>query len=825
MTVSGKSNTSTSAEASVIERLKACQKIAVEASKNQLIEFMKQYSEALNGLVSEAKTDQERSKANEILREFNEKQEVLERYFCGYLGEGFIKFKNKTLSTETGEEKYSGDMLSLVDNADLEETIAIASITRRADAQVSEAMWSLNQRFAMLNGGDKVEDKGNPISPVQFCESLRKALRKLELNTKAKIIAYKQFDLHFMPGLIDLMGEVNSYFIESGVLPNLRYAPGASASGAAGSVGSSAAPVDFEESFDGVADEAMAQGVAPDMGGQPVPNMGRIPGFTSPVSQGPAQAPDPSLPTQQYQAGLVGAIRGLQTQLGAPQGGQGQPGQAVQGYAAQGMPAQGTPMQGAPMQAMPMQGVPMQGQQTQGAAVRQAVVYSNHQLVSALQNLQTQATAVTRQFMHTDDGAVAPIQPAMIAQVERDLTQKLREQSEDGAVDGKDMHTIDLVGMLFEYMLSDDNLPDSVKALLSYLHTPFLKLAFIDKDFFEETEHPARLLLNNMAEAGTQWVSNDGTSQYEIYPKIKAIVSRVLEEFKNDVRLFAELLLEFSSYTKKIARRQELMERRATEKVQGEEKLREVKIRVNQEIRSRTDGLELPSAVLLLLLQPWSDYLAFVLLRYGDESESWSRALSAVDDILWTILPKNASADRTRQMDLHDSLLDVIETGFETIGYDQAKGKKLIEALVSLQKTALQSKKVEVAPAPMRDKLETMAAEKAGHTDFGKDKPTPEEERMVENLKMIEFGTWFELEGGKRLKVAWYNSKTLHYMLVDQMGKKVAMKSGLELAREMLSGAAKVIAGSTKPFFERALENIFHSLNTKAAEGDAANAK
>ncbi|BFM10264.1 hypothetical protein R50072_04170 [Simiduia litorea] len=812
-TTTGKSATTTSAEASVIERLKACQKIVVEASKTQLVEFMKQFSEALNGLVSEAKTDQERSKANELLREFNEKQEVLERYFCGYLGEGFIKFKNKTLSTETGEEKYNGDMLSLVENADLEETIAIASITRRADAQVSEAMWALNQRFAMLNGGDKVEDKGNPISPVQFCESLRKALRKLELNTKAKILAYKQFDLHFIPGLVDLMGEVNSYFIESGVLPNLRYTPGASSHAGGGSVGAGAAPVDYEESFEGVADEAVMQSAVPDMAGQPMsPNMGRIPGFTSPVSHGPAQAPDPSLPTQQYQAGLVGAIRGLQNQLGAPQ-------QAA-GYAQQ-------PMQGAPVQGAPIQGAssPMQGQPIQGAAVRQAVVYSNHQLVSALQNLQTQATAVTRQFMHADDGAVAPMQPAMIAQVERDLTQKLREQSEDGTVDGKDMHTIDLVGMLFEYMLSDDNLPDSVKALLSYLHTPFLKLAFIDKDFFEETEHPARLLLNNMAEAGTQWVSNDGSSQYEIYPKIKAIVSRVLEEFKNDVRLFAELLLEFSSYTKKIARRQELMERRATEKVQGEEKLREVKIRVNQEIRARTDGLELPSAVLLLLLQPWSDYLAFVLLRYGDESESWTRALTAVDDILWSILPKEASAERARQMDLHDSLLDVIETGFETIGYDQAKGKKLIEALVSLQKMALQSKRVEVAPAPMRDKLETMAAEKAGHTDFGKDKATPEEERMVENLKMIEFGTWFELEGGKRLKVAWYNSKTLHYMLVDQMGKKVAMKSGLELAREMLSGAAKVIAGSTKPFFERALENIFHSLNSKAAEGDTANAE
>ena len=81
---------------------------------------------------------------------------------------------------------------------------------------------------------------------------------------------------------------------------------------------------------------------------------------------------------------------------------------------------------------------------------------------------------------------------------------------------------------------------------------------------------------------------------------------------------------------------------------------------------------------------------------------------------------------------------------------------------------------------------------------------------------MIEFGTWFEFEGGRRLKVAWYNARTSHYMLVDQMGKKAAMKSGLDIARDMIKKQAKIISGSSKPFFERALENIFQKLNAQA---------
>lgn len=498
----------------------------------------------------------------------------------------------------------------------------------------------------------------------------------------------------------------------------------------------------------------------------------------------------------------MGAIRVLQEHMTtAPAGAGGSPAQA------------GAPVQGG---AAAPGGVSGDVASAAAPGGRQGMVYTSQQLVGALQSLQTQALAVAGDTIQ--EAEPGSLEPQQVAVISSQLRAQLQEDmgGEELAMESMDMHTIDLVGMLFEYMLSDDNLPSSIKALLSYLHTPFLKVAFLDKDFFEQVNHPARLLLNSMAEAAVKWVGNDGSDQYDLYNKIKSIVSKVLDEFENDVRIFAELLLEFSSYTKKISRRQELVERRAMEKVQGEEKLKEVKLRVNEAVKSRIDNRELPSAVLLLLLQPWSDYLAFILLRYGEESDSWQRAIKVVDDILWSIEPKDNNKDRTRQMEMHDALNRELGVGFETIGYDQAKSKKLLDALFSLQKMALQSKKAEPAPEPMRNKLESMAAEKAGKPQVEEDAATPEEQRMVENLKMIEFGTWFEFEGGKRLKVAWYNSKTLHYMLVDQMGKKVAMKSGLELARAMLSHEARVIAGSSKPFFERALENIFQSLNNKA---------
>ena len=186
--------------------------------------------------------------------------------------------------------------------------------------------------------------------------------------------------------------------------------------------------------------------------------------------------------------------------------------------------------------------------------------------------------------------------------------------------------------------------------------------------------------------------------------------------------------------------------------------------------------------------------------------KSGKKALSLVDELLWIIEPKLQADDVEQQLQMLNPMLSFIREGFNTIGYDHDKGEKLIEAISALVELAQQNKRQNL-PGTYARSVGKIAAEKGPKPQVFVDL-SEEEAKVVDNLKLIEFGTWFEFEGGKRLKVAWYNARTSHYMLVDQMGKKVAMKSGLELARDMISNQAKIISGSSKPFFERALENI-----------------
>ena len=614
-------------------------------------------------------------------------------------------------------------------------------------------------------------------------------LSSLEVDVKTKIMGYKIFDQEVIGQLDRLYGELNEYLVEQNLLPDLRFAHTNATQSNASQTSDNHQDAELNTDISDAATDSLHRRASDRL-------------LSGTLSQNDAQ----------YQNSLLNAIRLLQTHI-------------VQPHSTSLAPAQGQVAPPVAASSYSMLG------QVAGTASSVAIhpaslqVYTNQQLVGVLDTMQVQARNLTQQALAAEPveggNLVAFLAPQTVQAVSQQMMQQIASENENGAVESKDMQTIDLVGMLFEYMLSDEHLPDSVKALLSYLHTPFLKIAFIDQDFFEQPEHPARVLLNSLAEAGIRWVSNDGTDQFDIFARIKATVFHLLEDFKSDVRLFAETLLEFNSYTHNVARRQELMERRTLEKVQGEEKLREAKMLVNRAVRTRTDGREMPSAILLLLLQPWSDYLSFLLLRYGVNSTSWIRAVALIDDLLWSLEPKTLPSEKAAQLDKQDEMLATLKQGFETIGYEQAKGRKLIDAVIALQKMALQSRKAEPAPAPMRTKLETMADEKAGHSGEQLQPQTPEEITIVDSLKMIEFGTWFEYEGGKRLKVAWFNKKTHHYMLVDQQGKKVSLISGLQLARDMIAGTARIIAGSSKPFFERALENIYQTLNERVSSSTA----
>jgi hypothetical protein len=648
-------------------------------------------------------------------------------------------------------KKLDHRSIQLVDNEDVEESIALVNARRHAEYQCNTPLWALGQRMAMLNGGEKLQVDELPMAPVHYCEALKESLSGL--SAVGKLFLYNLFGQLFMPRLSRVYDVANSEFEKQGVLPNIRFNVEKSAS-------------------------SRYTGAVPRQSGS-VP-------AARPLVSGSSRA-----------LGEGGAVS--QAEVGSVSGGE-IPEKVANSSAADKLGSKIYALQNA---------LRLQS----GSGVYTAS-YSPRDLQEAAKKLQQLGRHSAENLMQVTSQSVPAqdIQPNAVS-----FQQELQVVTgdKDVALSHADMATIDLVGMLFEYILNDEQLPDCVKALLSYLHTPYLKIAFADPDFFQHDDHPARQLLNVLADAGVSWVGNDGKSEYQMFHQIRTVVKRVIDEFEYESKLFALLFMDFSSYVQKVELRVQLLEKRATEKAQGEDRLREVKDRVNAEIRQRAKGLELPSPILLFLLQPWSDYMVFVLLRYGDVSESWHESLNLMEDLLWGLELSEDNSDKVRWRQHYPWIESTMEKGFEMIGYNRGKARKLKRAIDKVYDARLKNVALDDTVDATRLKLVKLAERRL--EDPAKKVVNDERvQQVIEKLKLMEFGTWFEYRDGRREKVAWFNSNSLHFLFVDQSGKRTGIRTGLEIAQDMIGGEMQMIIGSTKPLVERTLESIYADLNQQA---------
>ncbi|MET0377362.1 MAG: DUF1631 family protein [Spongiibacteraceae bacterium] len=372
-----------------------------------------------------------------------------------------------------------------------------------------------------------------------------------------------------------------------------------------------------------------------------------------------------------------------------------------------------------------------------------------------------------------------------------------------------DANVIEIVGLLFDYVLNDEQLPDSVKALLSYLHTPFLKMALLDREFFNHPQHPARLLLNSLVAAGERWVEPEGKHRSDVFQQIKSVVKRILDEFDDDVRLFSQLAFEFNHYLRQHVRRVRLAEQRALQAARGEDKLKEIRLKVERYLEQKTGAASLPVEMHTLLFEPWANVLAFNLLRFGSKSEQWRDHARIVDEVLRYLRGEAEAAPagtdaRPWQERLEERLLD----GFKTVGYEADQGQRLLLALHRYRERNRQQK---IAATPERAvDIDTLPSE------------PPPDDPILQRLDALEFGTWFLFRADQparlqyRTKLAWYNARTQHFMFVNRLGQQTSVRLGADLAADIRAGRVRILQQiDDKPFFEKALERIAEQLRLR----------
>lgn len=383
------------------------------------------------------------------------------------------------------------------------------------------------------------------------------------------------------------------------------------------------------------------------------------------------------------------------------------------------------------------------------------------------------------------------------------------------ALNEMDEDLINLVSMLFEFILDDYNLSAPIQVLISRLQIPILKVVIKDKSFFSKANHPARKLLNALARAGIGWSQSDEKTRDKLYEKIHTIVLRILNEFDGDITLFDKLSEEFDQFLARENRKSSLVEQRTRESERGRIKSQKAQETVDQLLQEKLAKHRVPDSIREILLQGWSRVMFLAYLR-NDVEHRWNQSVRVVDDLIWCLHPHLEDDERDQWVRVVPGLLKSLRAGLEEVSYnttklDEMMGEFKHELTEAFRAHAL----AEAREAPAEPGLEAEIPE-VQQTAIERQQELEDAAvaDYITQVDAIDVGNWveFNLVNGTsfRCKLSAIIEEADCFVFVNRMGLKVIEKTRIELAHEMRRGRLTTLEQGA--LVDRALDAVMGSL-------------
>ncbi len=677
----------------------------------------------------------------DAMRDLRVKRQSIERGFRSEIKKAFEDFvAGRPVGLERQERGASSDELSLalVDEEEMEESIAIKNMAAKAERACYQVLYELTERLKAATRRGDLDETRHPLSPGTIARAFGDTLSPLETDIQVKLIIHKLFDKHVMSGMVGLHKEVNALLVNEGILPKIRRSvrrppgvgpPGRPASGAPGG-GAHHTP-------SGPSGAEASGGAGSGPYGQGVFGPGGVAAFVGEATT------------------LVGALS------------------AMQGYVV------------------------------------------NHDMVDQLSPDEFEAHVL-------------------------DLSNQVRAVTSGRGAAVADEKTINMVSVIFDYILDDEDLPLQVKVLIARLQIPVLKVALIDGDFFGRKQHPVRALVNEMAHAGLSWNGDTTDGTDPLLETMAGIVDRILNEFDDDPSLFEELLAELRSFLEQESERARVFEERTRKTAEGRERVAYARRRTDAWIDMWTARDELPEFIRAFLRNTWRNALLVTMHRYGENSREWAARVQTVNNLLWSVTPKKTEKGTRLLLEMIPEILNEIREGMElasahphTIdaffrelaqchaqtvggrGEGEPDGEGEPRAARGTPDTDGASGEIprhgaiEEAPPGLEEVIkEIVLTFEAGQRELAINEPRDEHTRQVESLSC---GDWveFQTDNGKplRAKLCWRSPVTSCYLFVDHKGTKVAEKSLAELVQDLRAGRGRILDGV--PLLDRAINALW----------------
>jgi hypothetical protein len=396
------------------------------------------------------------------------------------------------------------------------------------------------------------------------------------------------------------------------------------------------------------------------------------------------------------------------------------------------------------------------------------------------------------------------------------LAQARQRHGKTATLSQRDNDTFELLHLLYGQLEGEVRGDAPAAALIRRLQLPLLRVALQDQAFFVQATHPARELLNTVAETAASWLDKDDLDPQLLLP-LQQAVTHVVEKYDGDSKVFEDSNEKLQSHLQAQVRKAEMLERRHIEAARGKEKLEVAKLRSTAVLEKLVGDQRIPKFSRALLNQAWADVLTLTLLRQGEDSPEWKAQLDATRRIISACARGEEVGD--------PALASHIEAALSQVGYHAEEA-----AIIAARLTSSRSDEDDPASRTelaMKLKARTRLGEDAERARRPDLPPrTPEEQARYEQLRVMPFGTWIEFTTNQqgdvvRRRMSWFSPVTDNALFVNQRGQRIGEQSLDSLARMIVAGQARIVTADRGRLVDRAWQAALRTLRSFAGRSDA----
>ena len=244
-----------------------------------------------------------------------------------------------------------------------------------------------------------------------------------------------------------------------------------------------------------------------------------------------------------------------------------------------------------------------------------------------------------------------------------------------------DHMVIDVVGSLFDQILSDSRVPPQMAREIARLQLPVLRVALNDATFFSTRRHPVRRFVNRIASLACAFDDFNEGPGAQFLGRVRKLVDEIVQGDFDQIEIYAAKIAELEGF---IAEQAEGDVEKTGAAVTLDAKESELRIqqRYMLQLQAALGPLALPAYLQEFLAQVWSQAQVLAVRRDGADSDRAKRYRRVGCDLVMSVQPKGSPAFRKKFLMQLPPLMKDLNEGMKLIGWPQAAQKEFFGKLL-----------------------------------------------------------------------------------------------------------------------------------------------